>query len=98
MFYLSDRVTAMFAARFLNKKAPEPESPIGLLSDRELEVFSLLGQGLETREIATRLQLSPKTVHAYCARIKEKLHLANGSRLLLEAVRWREGGAAANGS
>jgi DNA-binding NarL/FixJ family response regulator len=94
--YLSQRVTAMFAARFLNKKAPEADSPIGLLSDRELEVFALLGQGFEIREIADRLQLSPKTVHAYCARIKEKLHLTNGSKLLLEAVRWREGGAAAS--
>ena len=93
--YLSDRVTAVFAAKFLNKKMPDRDSPIGLLSDRELQVFGLLGQGYRTRDIAETLKLSPKTVHAYCARIKEKLNLANGSQLLLEAVRWNEGGAAA---
>jgi DNA-binding NarL/FixJ family response regulator len=92
--YLSDRVTSMFAARFLNKKVPGPESPINLLSDRELEVFALLGQGYEAKEIAAKLDLSPKTVHAYCARIKDKLHLANGTQLLVEAVRWSEGGLA----
>ena len=95
--YLSERVMGMFAAKFLHKKVPGPESPISLLSDRELEVFALLGQGLETKEIATRLELSPKTVHAYCARIREKLNLTNGSRLLVEAVRWSEGGAVAGG-
>jgi DNA-binding NarL/FixJ family response regulator len=91
--HLSDRVTTMFAAKFLNKKVPGPESPINLLSDRELEVFTLLGQGYEAREIAGRLELSPKTVHAYCARIKDKLNLATGTQLLMEAVRWNDGTA-----
>ena len=64
--------------------------PDELLSDRELEVFQLLGQGFETRRIAQVLGVSIKTIQAYCARIKEKLALANASELLREAVRWNE--------
>ena len=67
-----------------------PESPVSQLSDRELEVFRLLGQGRTTRQIAEALQLSSKTVQAYYARIKEKLHLGNASELLREAIRWEE--------
>ncbi|HWU56279.1 MAG TPA: helix-turn-helix transcriptional regulator, partial [Rhizomicrobium sp.] len=59
-------------------------------SDRELEVFDLLGRGLGTRQIAESLNVSIKTVQAYCARIKQKLHLATASELLREAVRWHD--------
>jgi DNA-binding NarL/FixJ family response regulator len=88
--YLSDRMTALCAARFLNRKVPGTESPVTLLSDRELEVFSLFGQGCETKQVAKRLEISPKTVHAYCGRIKEKLNLTSTAQLLVEAVRWTE--------
>jgi len=64
-----------------------PRNPIEALSDRELEIFRLLGRGIETRRIAESLHLSIKTVQAYCARIKDKLGLANASELLREAVR-----------
>lgn len=60
------------------------------LSDRELEVFRRLGAGHTTRQISDELHLSIKTVQAYCARIKEKLHLASGAELVREAVRWVE--------
>lgn len=60
------------------------------LSDRELEVFRRLGAGHTTRQICEELHLSIKTVQAYCARIKEKLHLATGAELVREAVRWVE--------
>ena len=60
------------------------------LSDRELAVFDLLGQGLGTRQIAETLRLSIKTVQAYCTRIKEKLHLSSATELLREAVRQHE--------
>jgi DNA-binding NarL/FixJ family response regulator len=66
------------------------ESPVDQLSDRELEVFRQLGQGHETRRIAESLGLSIKTVQVYCARIKEKLNLANATELLREAMRWWE--------
>jgi len=61
------------------------------LSDRELQVFELLGQGYETRRIAESLSLSIKTVQTYCARIKEKLNLHSVNELMREAVRWTEG-------
>jgi DNA-binding NarL/FixJ family response regulator len=85
--YLSERVVTHFAAKFLNQKLPAQESPVALLSDRELQVFELFGQGYRAREIASRLDLSPKTVHSYFGRIREKLQLSNGTQLLREAVR-----------
>ena len=85
--YLSERVMALFAARFLNQTPPAQESTLSLLSDRELEVFALFGQGYPAREIAERLELSPKTVHSYFSRIREKLQLENGTQLLREALR-----------
>jgi DNA-binding NarL/FixJ family response regulator len=65
-------------------------SPLEQLSDRELEVFRMLGQGFETRRIAESLCISIKTVQVYCARIKEKLAIGNATELLREAVRWWE--------
>ncbi len=67
------------------------ESPLELLSDRELEVFELTGRGLKTREIAERLHLSPKTVESYRARTKSKLNLTSATELMQHAVRWVEG-------
>lgn len=64
--------------------------PLTQLSDRELEVFELMGQGRGTRQIAEALGGSIKTVQAYCARIKEKLNLGSATELLREAVRWHE--------
>jgi DNA-binding CsgD family transcriptional regulator len=55
-----------------------------------LEVFDLLGRGLGTRQIAETLNVSIKTVQAYCARIKQKMHLSTASELLREAVRWHD--------
>jgi DNA-binding NarL/FixJ family response regulator len=69
-------------------------SAIESLSDRELEVFRMIGRGMKTREIAESLHLSMKTVQVYCARIKEKLNLADATQLLREAMRWDEAGAA----
>lgn len=68
------------------------KSPLQVLSDRELEVFELTGQGLATRKIADRLHLSVKTVESYRARIKNKLNLSSAAELMRHAVRWVEGG------
>jgi DNA-binding NarL/FixJ family response regulator len=67
---------------------PTTRSSVTLLSDRELEVFQFLGQGRETKQIAEDLHISMKTVQAYCARIKERLMLANATELLREAILW----------
>jgi DNA-binding NarL/FixJ family response regulator len=63
-------------------------SPIDRLTDRELEVLGLLGQGRGTRQIAEQLYLSVKTIDTYRSRIKEKLNLSSGSELLLYAFQW----------
>ncbi|WP_103019463.1 response regulator [Salinibacter altiplanensis] len=66
------------------------QSPLEVLSDRELEVFELTGQGLPTREIAERLHLSVKTIESYRARIKNKLNLDSANELMKHAVQWVE--------
>lgn len=67
------------------------QHPLARLSDRELEVFELLGQGRSVAEIAEDLHLSPKTVHTYRQRIKEKLDLASADAVLRYATVWVEG-------
>jgi len=62
--------------------------PIDRLTDRELEVFQLIGRGLTTREIGERLGLGLTTIDTYRTRIKEKLNLDNAARLRFEASRW----------
>lgn len=67
------------------------KSPLERLSDRELEVFQLLGQGLTTREIAERLSLSVKTIETHREHIKAKLHLTSAAELSRYAVLWGRG-------
>ena len=88
--FLSPRMQEVFAERFVDGNIPTLRSPVETLSDRELQVFQLLGQGIETRRVAQKLNVSIKTVQAYCARIKDKLQLSNASELLREAVRWSD--------
>jgi DNA-binding NarL/FixJ family response regulator len=68
----------------------EGASPIASLSDRELEVVSLIGHGLLTREIAVRLHVSVKTVETHRAHIKTKVHVQNATQLVQYCVRWVE--------
>ncbi|MFI5166328.1 MAG: response regulator [Thermoanaerobaculales bacterium] len=88
--YLSERLMALFAEKFVDGRVPAGEPSVELLSDRELEVFQLLGQGHDTRQIAERLHVSLKTIQTFCARIKEKLDLSSATELLREAIRWHE--------
>lgn len=88
--YMSETLAAAFAETFLDGRLPNDGSPVEQLSDRELEVFQLLGRGYETRKVAESLHVSMKTVQAHCAHIKEKLRLSNAAELLREAVRWHE--------
>ncbi|MDQ6809492.1 MAG: response regulator transcription factor [Verrucomicrobiota bacterium] len=66
----------------------ESNSPVDRLSDRELEIFQLIGNGREVRDIAEHLHLSPKTVEAHRARIKEKLNLRNARAVARSAQEW----------
>jgi DNA-binding NarL/FixJ family response regulator len=88
--YLSKAMTDHFAQSFIFRGSEDDLSPAGQLSDRELEVFRLIGQGYETREISETLKVNIKTIQTYCTRIKEKLKLHSGSELVREAIRWNE--------
>jgi DNA-binding NarL/FixJ family response regulator len=83
-------VSGRFAEGILQearKGEPVPASQVAKLSDRELEVFRMIGRGMKTREIGESLNISMKTVQVYCARIKEKMHLADATQLMRHAMR-----------
>lgn len=85
--FVSEKISSLMAERFVEGRTAV-SSPVEQLSDRELEVFQLLGRGHSTRQIADHLNVGFKTVQAYCARIKEKLQLANATELLRAAMQW----------
>ncbi len=87
--YVSDKIADIMAEKFVEGPIPG-EYSVEQLSDRELEIFELLGRGMNTRQIADHLHVGFKTVQTYCARIKEKLKLDNATQLLHEAIRWIE--------
>ncbi|AQT69435.1 Nitrogen regulation protein C [Anaerohalosphaera lusitana] len=86
--HLSDNMAARMVRKLVGGKMKVESSPIDRLSDRELEVFRLTGQGLGTRHIAERLHLSIKTIETYRAHIKEKLSLGDAAELLQYAIQW----------
>lgn len=86
--YLSPRMSDQMLHRLVAAGDEADRSPIDSLSDRELEVFEMIGQGLTTRQIASKLDLSPKTVETYRENIKAKLNLPNGTALTRHAVQW----------
>jgi len=88
--YVSERVVNSMARRFSTSPEGAESSPVERLSDRELEIFRLLGQGRTTAQIAEDLHLSLKTVQAYCARAKEKFGVSSLGELLRAAIRWED--------
>jgi DNA-binding NarL/FixJ family response regulator len=86
--YLSSKISARIIENFAGKHAKA--SPIEQLSDREFEVFQLIGCGNSTAQIATELHMSTKTVEAHRARVKEKLDLNTMPELISFASRWVE--------
>ena len=88
--YVSEKVAALMAKKFLAGNFSKTTSPVEQLSDRELEVFQLLGRGYNTRQIAEHLRVGFKTIQGYSARIKVKLNLTTATELLREAMRWHE--------
>ncbi len=86
--YLSEPMAGQLLGRLVNGGDAMNQSPITTLSDRELEVFRLIGHGLDTQEIAEKMCVSPKTVETYRARIKEKLNLTSSIDLLRHALQW----------
>lgn len=88
--YISDRMRQKVLRGVAGQRSNNAASSIERLSDRELEVFRLIGQGLGTRQIAEDLHLSVKTIETYRAHIKEKLGLNNATELVRQAVQWVE--------
>ncbi|HUD84404.1 MAG TPA: response regulator transcription factor [Candidatus Saccharimonadales bacterium] len=86
--FLSEKMSTSVLARLLLGKKDEPVSSVEQLSDRELEVFQMLGQGKSSREIAQDLNLTIPTIHSFRNRIKEKLQFRNSTELTLHAMQW----------
>ena len=86
--YVSTRIANSMLQHYVHGGAPSPHSSISELTDRELEVFRLIGEGHGTRQIAEALHLSVKTVESYQAHIKEKLCLRSARELVQHAVEW----------
>ena len=86
--YISDRMAQKMVHQFIGRSGVARHSTVEDLTDRELEVFRLIGQGHGTRQIAEELHLSVKTVESYYAHIKEKLSLKNARELVQRAVQW----------
>ena len=86
--YVSDSMAAKMVSKLATGVAPQSTSPIECLSDRELEVFRLIGEGHKTRDVADKLHLSVKTIETYRAHIKEKLGFKDGNELFRFAVEW----------
>lgn len=88
--YASPQMSARLLDAVTGRRPRGSTSPIEKLSDREFEVFRLLGSGKSTKEVAEALHLSPKTVDVHRGRIKEKLQLKDAASLIHHAVRWVE--------
>jgi DNA-binding NarL/FixJ family response regulator len=86
--YLSERMSERLMRQMVGGRSETPQSPVETLTDRELEVFQMIGRGFGTRRIAAELRIGIKTVESYRARIKEKLNLTDGDQLLQHAIQW----------
>lgn len=91
--YASDNLKEKLLKRIVKGTtlAVESSDSVDALSNRELEVFQMIGRGLTTREIADKLHLSVKTIEAHRQNIKDKLGLANANELIRNAVQWLQG-------
>jgi DNA-binding NarL/FixJ family response regulator len=86
--YVSERVNSTLLHQYFHGSDGKARSPISRLSDRELEVLTLLGKGLSSKDIGERLHLSPKTVDSHRTHMKEKLGLAGAPELIRFAFEW----------
>ncbi len=86
--YVSDRLSSRLLHKLVHRKSEVYTSPVESLSNRELEVFQLIGRGMKTRKIAEQLNLSIKTVETYIDHIKKKMHFDDSRNLFMHAVKW----------
>jgi len=88
--YISEEMTAKLLMSTMQGKNELTDTPLTVLSDRELEVFELIGYGKSSSEIAVQLHLASKTVETYRSRIKDKMEFKNSTEMMLHAVKWVE--------
>jgi DNA-binding NarL/FixJ family response regulator len=86
--YVSERIANRMLRRYIGNPNSDRPTSIADLTDRELEVFRLIGEGHSTRQIAEQLHISVKTVESYQAHIKEKLSLRSARELVQHAIQW----------
>lgn len=86
--YVSDRIGKKFLRNVFKRKSNMRGDPVAMLSNREFEIFRLIGGGYKASQIANRMHLSVKTIETYRARIKEKLNFTDASELLRYAIKW----------
>lgn len=86
--HLSDKMASSMVGKFMRGNTEAPESPLEALSDRELEVFRMLGQGKAVRIIADEMSVTIPTINSFRNRIKEKLHLKTSTEVMLRAIQW----------
>lgn len=90
---VSPKISAKILSHFASPNARGTESPVDKLTDREFDVFKLIGEGKSTKEIAGQLYLSHKTVAVHRGHIREKLGLKSSAELVHQAIRWTESSA-----
>jgi DNA-binding NarL/FixJ family response regulator len=88
--FVSEKMSAKILEIFSGHRPEKAQSPVQSLTDREFEIFQLIGQGMGTKELAAHLHVSPKTVEVHRANIKTKLKIKNMNELIRFAVRWAE--------
>lgn len=86
--YVSEKMSSRILETFSGRRGQTGHSPVERLSDREFEVFQLVGRGQGTRGIAQQLHLSVKTVEVHRANIRKKLELSSGTEVVRYAIRW----------
>ena len=88
--YLSTNISETILSRLVRKNTTDGQPPVDTLSDRELEVFKLIGLGLKPHQIAEKLFLSVKTIETYYSRLKQKFNLENALQLRQKAIQWQK--------
>jgi len=87
---VSEKMSAQILRIFSGQTGGDKDSPVRHLTDREFEVFELIGRGLATAQIAAQLHICSKTVEVHRAHIREKLGIKGGTELIVYAVRWAQ--------
>mgnify|MGYP006278007639 CR=1 FL=1 len=88
--YVSERIATKVMGRLVGGPANADTSPVEQLTDRELEIFELIGGGMATREIAEKLHISPKTVDSHREHLKQKLQVDTAADLTRHAIQWMQ--------